>query len=402
MARVKDCLNLQELLWSVLPYKSEIISHEMFSRFLAYVFITYLCVSSTGKLVAQTLVSSFSTKSEICREEFLVLQNESVNSQDYSWDFCVEDIASGALSSSKNIGGSIYSHNMVMLDSLGYLFTVAVGGNITRHLYSDGQISGSGVLLQELSASLTTPKTIHIYRDRDVWVGFISDWGASEVLRVNFGSDLSNTSPSIEVLSELTDLNSPEEAEVIGDSISGYQLLILDGESSPKLHRVDLGTSLTGAYSEIDHLSLTGIDRVRGFSILATCSGYHGLISSFGTNAIHEFEIAGSSTGMMSLGDVYTRISNPNNLSLFEEAGIYYGIVQQRSGTMKLITYDNGLATLASVSDYINNVDLESNGFTMFQDGGEWVGYSAQNNGSRVYRLDFPGECSSNVYTSED
>ena len=64
----------------------------------------------------------------------------------------------------------------------------------------------SVVDLGDLSGVISSPQGVDIISDGTNWYGFVSLNGSSDIVRLSFGSDLTNTTPSTDVLSGITEL----------------------------------------------------------------------------------------------------------------------------------------------------------------------------------------------------
>src|SRR5689334_14887042 len=103
----------------------------------------------TLKSFGQCPVSNFTVDASVCRNESVAVSNLSTNATNYYWDFCSDDLLSAPTASVLNT-----------------------------------------------SSSIVTPYGYKTVFDNGKWYGFISDRGSKKIVRVDFGTDLENPSPT--------------------------------------------------------------------------------------------------------------------------------------------------------------------------------------------------------------
>ena len=140
--------------------------------------------------IAQTPKSSFNINNTVtCINENLLIENSSINSIDFNWDFCEGDL---------------------------------------------NEIP-SGTDMGSISFSLA-PESIELVKDGINWFGFITSTGNDQLILANFGNNLNNI-PTYTNLGDFGGLLSKPTGIITSFENSNWVSLIISSELNPKLIR---------------------------------------------------------------------------------------------------------------------------------------------------------------------
>jgi len=195
-------------------------------RILAFVLLLF-----TGLCRAQNPDAQFSINAVACIHENLAVNNTSANSVRFEWDVCQGDLA---LTPTAVNFGSVPSPNIptgidVVYDGTTWfgfvtnrnanaIVRMALGVNLTSTPVS--------VNLGNVSSLLNAPTDIKIVGDNGNWYGFVYNEGSNAIVRLDFGSSLTNAPTATVVVT--TAGNTNQGLEVVRSGSTWYVLYTLN------------------------------------------------------------------------------------------------------------------------------------------------------------------------------
>ncbi len=344
-------------------------------------------------------VVSFSTQETACLEEEIVLSNTTVNASTVAWDFCTSDLEQLVDEEFLfDYEGASLPHALTMVDSLGawYGFVTSRDNNKLYRLAFPGSLLLTADTLEITvpDGLLSSPYDLQILPYDGRWYGFILNSSGS-VVHLDFGEDLSNTSPAGSLLSGLGELglSTPRYLEIHQEG--GDYIGLVSNFGTSKLTVWNMGSSLSSPSLSTRDLVLSGGSGLLGFSVDYTGSSWVGLVASFSNSALLRVDF-----GAVLDDDTYTEssltsdisgLAAPTDVAYLPETGLAY--LTTSGSSLYRLDFGNNLqgsvtATVDPViSGYSGVFDIDF----AFQ-GTDWVGLGQRNNGF-LYRYTFPKAC---------
>jgi len=197
-------------------------------------------------LVFGQVVSDFNLPVEVCLEEQFQMENTSINSERYEWDFCPNDIevAPSIELGIQSTAASFNSFKLIESDGKYYGFGVS-GSNMYRLDYGNSSENIPTVVNLGDFGLLNSAQGIDIAKDGDQWVGFIGHFlnGGGYIVRLVW-DDL-ETTPTAENIGNMGVSSRIPDVKIAENSGEYYVFFAYYNGSN--LIRLSLGNSLQNA-----------------------------------------------------------------------------------------------------------------------------------------------------------
>lgn len=250
------------------------------------------------KVSAQNVVADFSVPSSACLKENIRITNQSIGADSYEWDFCQGDF----------------------------------------------DLQAKASIVSNLSGNITTG--IEVVFDGKDWYGFIASRDNNSILRLDFGSDLKSL-PTIVNLGNISNvILKPIDIKIVSENGNWYGFVY--GQSDPKLVRIDFGSSLSNTTLGVAPISATivisGTGTINGgFDMVY--DGSRWIIVSILSPSFEIFKLSALNT-IPTVSDIITEILNPFGTSLGDVTihklnGNFFGYIAAY-GTNKLLRLSFG------------------------------------------------------------
>ena len=309
---------------------------------MKFFIIFYVCIPFS--LFAQSVSSSFTVQDSLCLAEEIQVSNETVNGDHYVWDFCFD-----------GLGNEV---------------------GVTE--------------LTTLSDALS-PEGIEVVQDQGNWYGFVASRDNSKIFRLDFGSSLDNT-PTVVDLGNLGGLSSgPKDIRFVKEG--GNWFGILANMSAANLVRLEFGTDLSNTPTGTNLGNLSGWSTIRGMDLVQTTDSIIVIVSSSGNSKLSIVNFGNTITNTPGAGDVLDigvgnpLIVTPMGVSLEREGERWYGLLSSY-GANKVIMMDFGANIFSEpVFTEVGTASLPTD-CELQRDGDRYYGI-VQTSSSGQYRLDF-------------
>jgi len=160
-------------------------------------FFFFIFLSS--RLVAQIPFAGFNAPASACLDENILLTNTSTNATTYLWDICQGDLTlPPTVKSLLNLGANVTQGiDIVYNGSEWFGFVANQNGNSIIRIDFGAELTNDSptiVNLGNFNDAVAFPIDIKIIKDGDNWYGFVYNLSNNILSRINFGTDLKNTS----------------------------------------------------------------------------------------------------------------------------------------------------------------------------------------------------------------
>ncbi|MFY0607845.1 MAG: hypothetical protein JXR10_14095, partial [Cyclobacteriaceae bacterium] len=257
------------------------------------------------------------------------------------------------------------------------------------------------VNLGTLSGSLSVHKDMEFVEEGGDWYALLINDGSNELLRLDFGSDLTNTSPIVTDLSSGLSLSGPRGLSLANDD--GDWVAVIASNNSEKLTIVRFGASITNTPSQGDVINLTDNSFLNLFDLdLIEISGrWYGMLASNGNGKIYRLEF-GEELYSAPLVLEQASISGAISVKLLREGDKHVAITQSRSGGVYQMVFAGDLTTPYRLVETGNGSGLisDSRAMDVFYYAPEWYGYTVDSDDGQLSRVLFQSSCTSPSITS--
>jgi PKD repeat protein len=388
---------------SILPLPSLKYTSSLFMKWCCIFCFFIGCLIVTA-LNAQPVVANFNITSSACLQQNLQIQNQSTNALTYEWDFCLEDIkrikSSSNLVSIPNLN---FGANFKLVNDSGNWFGFALSENNNRIMRLD---FGNSLLntpsltdLGNPGNALIFPEGIDFVKSNGRWFAFIGHFNfGGGIVRLDFGASLSN-SPAASNVGDFGYTVRFRDLKIVNQG--GSVILLLSNYNQNSLVRVNFGTDVTTTNPSVtDTGPLGSVFLPLGFDVAKKGSQWIVLLNSFGTNETFQLnfgmDILSSPTveAQFSLG-----VLAPRNLKIFLEGNNYYTLISNDSGIL-------GVFDFGSLNPLVNpaNLNLSSLpnavGLDVVRVNGQDALFSVPSIGQFVTKIVFEADCgASNLFS---
>ncbi len=359
--------------------------------------------------------AGFAIPSAICRDEELVILNESVNGDSYLWDFCAGGLASSPVADSVVAipGTTPTGLTTVLSDGNWYAFATDRGSNkiflIDFGVALTDSVDATDVFdLGNVNGLFNGPEGIAIHKEGGNWFGLVLNYNDDKIIRLDFGSSLTNSTLSAQeiVPDPPVTFSQPSEVELVNHG--GDLIALVGNRSGTNINRLNFGNSITNTPEGTD-LQISGSSQPRSLGIVQECDQWHVFVSSELSRTIHRLDFGPSllgnaiQTDLVLSGDTLT--SNIFRTEILHDAGNFYAILSSVGGEILRVHLGQDITADSGIVKDFGNFGLFSStaGFDIVQDTSGFVGLGIGSGNNRVDRVVFSANCPSSIrFSSEE
>lgn len=304
---------------------------------------------------AQCPATDFTVAASACLGQRLPVSNLSPAGS-YTWDFCSGDFAQtptaqvmGSLAGVSGRPGIEFA-----FDTKWYAFVTGTFSNVLYRLDFDNglQAAPSAITnLGSLSGGLNQPGPIRLVKEGGQWFGLIYNT-SGELIRLSFGSQLSNTPTTTSLLTGVGHINAG--LAVGKDPVHGYVCVLSNNTNDFTMVR--LGTSLSVQNLDSDVLisaTVPNPNNLGDVDIIQVCGNWYGVADDFGNSNVYRLDFGSSlfSVPVITLVDTISA-TNPGRLRLVQEGDRFYFLS---------LAFDDGTLTKGDFGPNITSVPAITN-----------------------------------------
>ncbi len=372
----------------------------------------FLLILTLTRLYAQSPVADFSLPAQrFCQNETIFLENKSMFSTDYMWDFCSGDfenfpVAGQSLTSSllKTVNHiEIYQENIFSHETM--IFIPSGGSKDVFRIKSDDQLSINVNEIKPMfgsSLALKRPIDISIVKLNEIYYGYLIDFEDNKVYELNFGTDLASTSITVRDLGGFGFLNGPYSVKAVVDN--GVIKVVITNYSSSNVVLLERAPN----NEFIAKLIPAGVARGRGVDIIRFGNNWYGAIAvSVGNAKCTRFINFGNSLSSnieSAFSFQAAETTSPNHVQFVVDSGVLNAIVQENTGNLWRINLGKNFSSTPTYQIYGNLgvLNINNRGFDIIQnDQSEWIGLTVQLNNT-INKFKFKNNCSSQIGLSQN
>jgi PKD repeat protein len=325
----------------------------------------------------------------------------------YLWDFCSGDLNnSPSVQTAFKLTGTIGYPGMEFAKD-GNVWYGFVTGNFGSILYRITFANGTNnpptftENLGNLSGALNSPGQIRIINEGGMWFGLLHNTGNGEVLKLSFGTHLSNT---ITTTSLITGIGGSHSGLAIAkDNALGWVCIIsAAGPSASQFMILQLGNALSSP-PPTDQLLTSSVpdpNSLGDVDIINVCGEWYGFAVDYGNANVYRLKF-GSSIYSNPVIDLLTTLpaSNPGRLRVVQEGEEYFLFTVLLDGTITKLLFGNDITQNPTVK-VDGTVADNLYGLAVAKENSVWTLLSLSDQTGQTYWINYPNNCSSSLTTS--
>lgn len=323
-------------------------------------FKIFLCLISCSLLanfvIAQPLILGPDT---LCIGNQMQLTTNVTNASSYYWGFCSAYLNYIPTGSSIVAGTGLNApSSIVMAKDSGKYFVFVVNTNGTREVIRyDFTNSLANVPLAVNLGDFgglipTNAKGFEIIKTGGKWYGFLVGGlgAASDMIRLDFGTSLSNIPTVVDLGNLGGTLTNPQDLVIFFEN-NEWHCFTNDGFSG-NLLRIDFGASITNSPVIVDLGNPGTLSFPTGLTSIFDGTNWHLFVVNRGTQTLSRLDFGSSLLGAfaeVNLGTFGGLLQSPRDIGLIKDCGQYYGyITNEASNRVTMINFDLTLNVLAA------------------------------------------------------
>ena len=289
--------------------------------------------------------TDFTVDSPVCLGQNLGIQNNSIDATRYEWDFCIGDFEVEPVINSQAMSGLNFGSGFELIEDNGLWYAFVVdrgsGTEVFRYDYGDSPLNDPVVTQLELTPGIfiSPPEDISVINYNNQWHAVIAySNSGGEVIRLDFGSELSNNSPIEVNLGNFGFADAIRYVQLIEES--GNLILVLSPNTGTSLWRISYGDSFDNPIdigTDIIKTSAPEADltRLMGFDVKIINEDY--IVHCVTVNAAKIMRLNfGNSLLNTPIWEATYDFAGPTNsydIELIREGSNYYGYVTNPSSS---------------------------------------------------------------------
>jgi PKD repeat protein len=364
-------------------------------------------IGVANQAVLQCPGTLFSVPDTVCINEPVSVGNQTVGATRYQWDFCSGDFNTHPLMQivSTVTSAAVPSDITTVFDGTNWFGFVCSRNNsaILRLNYGTSLDNIPAVTnLGNIGGQFNFPNGIKLFKEGSNWYGLVVNIfgnSANNLLKLDFGSSLTNTPAVINISSVSPALNQPRGIDIVQDN--GKLIVAIANYGGKKITLVNFGSSINNSPDKSDISHIGGFqDELAKISLIKHCNDWYAF--AIGTN-VYRLDFSSDLMSVPAISNVTDalNIDGISNIKFYQEKDIM-AVAVTRFGKVHLLNFGNDIAnTPVAVKNISTNGivnDLES--LELIRTGTDFHGFVVDWNSNRLVKLTYTNNCHSTVTTS--
>jgi len=363
----------------------------------------------TAPVKSQCPSAGFSIQGPICSGQTLSITNSSVGATDYSWDFCPGFFSTNGTLASDTTFSLSFPGDITVTSENDTTIVFICGksnGNLNRVTYDNGpgESPTSFEDLGNFGGILFNPSDIAFYNQNGTWYGILVDYGTYSVVRLRFGTSLSNTPDSVTVLlnSSNSNLNTPWSVKIASDSTGNIYGLV-GNFTTGTMTMLDFGNSILNTPVPSSPIPVTGAPFVLDLVLAHSCGQWYAFIAGYNSGNIVRADFGSQLSNTPTFQTIITS-GSPSDLALVQDSSHWKLIVANYS-SHNIDRYDigpnlNGSSPSFLGSNYFSGANPK--GLGLMREAGSQYLYALYTGSNQLQTIEYSHPCPVNQATSSD
>lgn len=352
--------------------------------------------------------SSFASPATGCLNEIISLSNTSSSATRYIWDFCDTDLQSATPFASSvttlPTAGTFFYNSIKLINDNGFniaLVTDMNGAKLYRVNFGSNWSSTNPAIddLGNFGGALSSPGAIDAVLDGGVWYIFIANLFQNSVVRLTMGNGLLSAPTLSENLGNIgASLSTPIGIKAILNG--GTRLLFVSNLSSQTVSVVDFSSAFSSSPSFVHGLSSSSMVDPSGLDLINNGSNWFGLVSSFDNSGHAVLMSFGSNLlSTPSFSDLGV-VTAGRQVRLVKEGLLFTGFVRSENDGVYKIPFGTDFSSPGPPTKLPTSLPNSSRSMDVIRDTPSWKLFTVESSSGNLMRVDFNGDCQTNVSTN--
>lgn len=375
----------------------------MNSKFCIFFFFTVAPMLS----IAQCPVADFTAAATGCRNEKFELDNLSTGATSYEWDFCTGDfeqtpqaqyiLTSNLLFRTRAI--RIINHNNQWF---GFTIDQASAPNrLIRFEFGESLMNVPIIFdLGNPGNMLNGAYDFRLYKEGTTWYGLVANSGGNNVLRMTFSLGL-QAAPQMENLGGFGVLNVPNGIFFVNED--GVLRAFVSNGGAAEIVRLDFGSSIQNV-PMTSTFPVVGGNNLRGIAIVKECDRWFGLVTSYSSGKVFWLDFANGIATAPATGEItfYNNYNFPASVVINQDGGNYYAFIQSAIGPLYKLSFGSSIVDKDGTGEDLGNLGITGDTFALdwVKTGSAWIGFSMDLSNRRLARITLPAPCDASTAVS--
>lgn len=260
--------------------------------------------------------------------------------------------------------------------------------------------------LGNISNLLSGPEQIKIIKEAGNWYGLVINGTNSTLIRISFGSNLSNDVPSAgQIFTGVSTVNSGMDYGATAES----KVLVATNSSTNKLTLINFGNSIRNNPLPSDAITssvVTGAVGLDDITLILADGNWFGFTVGFNSRTLHRLDFGGNLFSLPIVTQVTTPIfatnERPSGVVIKRDKGSFVGFIQTFNGNLFQCDFGSLVSNNAPVFSGLGNFGNLANSVNieLVKSGSRWFGFTIEQTARVVFQLSFPNLCSSAIQFS--
>jgi PKD repeat protein len=355
----------------------------------------------------------FTIPDTVCTNETFSIPNTTTGADRYEWDFCSGDLAgTPTVTEVATVAGAAVPTNITpVFDGTNYYAFVFGRDNGSLFRLNFGNSPDNPPTVTNLGytgTGVNRVEPLDFVQEGGNWYALAANaLGNSNLLRLNFGANLSNR-PSVTDLGNFGGkLSKPRGLKVVKDKGNYTAIVTNAGDNTVAL--INFGPSITAAPAPASCIKTspfaTAALELISTSLIQDCGRWYGLTISNTTSQVYRLDFGDALFNVPAVAQLWVNI--PVSASLFSNQLVYDGaFTALLSGLNGGLFHLNFGESMAAEAPEVTNMGVltplaDVAGFTCSKYGSRWITYAVSYAGNKVHRLDFPDPCGTALALSD-
>ena len=339
----------------------------------------------------------------VCAGQSFDITNTTPGFQSYLWDFCMGDLNNPpAANNIGNPGGLNQPYQIDIVEDSGnyYGFFVNITNSVVRYDFGNSPANIPVAVSLGPFTLLNGSTGIQMVKENNNWYALVANHWTGEILRLDFGTDITNTSPT-ETLVGTFGFNSVYHIKV--QYQNNNLLLFAAGFISNTVGVINFGNSINNppVSTSITHPSF---NHPASIAIAYDCitDKFIGFAGNYSGTTLSRFDFGNSLTNTPAITELTgLPISQATSMSLIREGQDWHLIITDQSNIYTHLNFGTSLLNTPSVllSSAIGSMNYPR-GMQFVNYNSTWYGIIL-NWGNSITTIEYPNTCYSNISVAD-
>jgi PKD repeat protein len=362
---------------------------------------------------AQCPMAGFEIPPSACRGQNLYLENTTTGAQTHSWDVCSGDLQLTPTTTFLVAGSTFFRARVFRMvqaqNEWWYGFAIDQPNNLlVRFDFGNSPDNVPTIVsLGNPASSFQNPLDLHFVSENNNWFALVANTSGNNLLRLNFGSDLTSA-PTVTNLGSFSGiLQAPGGVHAIREN--GNLFAFVSNGSSSQVVSLSFGSSILNTPTA-SVIPVSGSVGLRGLSFIRECNRWFGVVASYNSGQLYYLHFQNGADQPPVVNQLTipgASYSFPASVKLVNEGGEFFAFVQSAfPAHVYRIAFGESIVDLSGSFTNMGNFGISSDNsaFELIGFNSTWRGFSIDLSGAvpgsgRLFRFNFPETCSTPIRT---